>query len=94
MLTSMICDPPRESRFPRSIPTAMPHPKRSRGSSGAWDQTGLPTRASGIPVEIASLSSTRTARQIPFKGGTSTTTGMAHALTLSAMPVRELFSVS
>jgi hypothetical protein len=84
----------RQNRPRRWILTATRHLKLSLPTSGARDQTGLPTRASGIPVGNASLSSTRTARQTPSKGGTSTTTGMARALTLSAMPVRGLFSVS
>jgi hypothetical protein len=94
MLTCMISELQMQNRPRCWTLTATRHLKLSLPISGARDQTGLPTRASGIPVGNASLSSTRTARQIPSKGGTSTTTGMARALTLSAMPVRGLFSVS
>ena len=90
----MISELGRGSRFQRSIPTATSHPKRSRGTSGARDRTGLPTRASGMPVENALRSSTRTARQTPCKGGTSTITGMARGLTSCVMPDQGRFSVS
>jgi hypothetical protein len=53
---------------PALDPDSYAHLKRSRGTSGARDRTGLPTRASGIPVGNASRSSTRTARQIPLQG--------------------------
>lgn len=94
MQICMISELWRGSRFRSSILTATPHLKRSRGSSGARGRTELPTRASGIPVGNASRSSTRTARQIPSRGGTSTITGMGRALTSSVTPDRGLFSVS
>jgi hypothetical protein len=94
MQTCMISELGRGSRFRRSIPTAMPHLKRSRGTSGARDRTGLHTRASGIQVGNVSRSSTRTARQTRSRGGTSTITGTARALTLSAMPDPGLFFAS
>ena len=82
------------SRFRRSTPTPMPHLKRSRGTSRARDRMELSTRVSGIQMENASRSSTLTARQTPFRDGTSTIIGMASALTSSVMLELGLFSVS
>ena len=94
MQNCMISELWRRSRFRRWILAATPHPKRSRGTSGAPERMALPTRVSGTQVGNASRSSTRTARQILSRRGTLTTTGMARASTSCVMPDQGLFSVS